>query len=89
MKKLVHQCIKCKRYHARLGNQWMAALPEERLALEEPFFTYTSVDLFGQFEVKRALDCQVLCGNFLLYDVEGGASGASVQLGDGLFYRRL
>ena len=31
----------------------MSALPHQRLALDQPFFTNTSVDLFGHFEVRR------------------------------------
>ena len=51
---VLRHCYACKRYHARLCSQIMADLPEERIAVNEPFFTYTSVDLFGPIEVKRA-----------------------------------
>lgn len=54
VKKLVRQCILWQRYNAGVGTQIMAALPNERHALSEPFFTNTSVDLFGHFAVKRA-----------------------------------
>jgi hypothetical protein len=54
VKKLIGECIKCKVYHARLGEQLMANLPRERLSIDEPFFTHTACDLFGHFEIKRA-----------------------------------
>ena len=53
VKGVLNKCLPCKRYHARVGEQIMAALPEERIITGKPFFDNTSVDLFGHFLVKR------------------------------------
>ena len=53
-RKIIHQCVICRRRKAKVGEQMMADLPTERVTPEEPPFTRVGVDYFGPFEVKRA-----------------------------------
>lgn len=54
VKKVVNKCITCKKQKARLCQQVMSALPQERTSRANPF-EYTTLDLFGPFEVRDAV----------------------------------
>lgn len=54
VKKVVNKCITCKKQKARLRQQVMSALPQERTSRANPF-EYTTLDLFGPFEVRDAV----------------------------------
>lgn len=49
--KVVDQCVICKKARARTCQQVMGDLPEERLSPAAPF-QFTSIDLFGPYQVK-------------------------------------
>ena len=49
--KVVDKCVICKKAKARTCQQIMGSLPEERLSPAAPF-QFTSVDLFGPYQVK-------------------------------------
>ncbi|TDH04610.1 hypothetical protein EPR50_G00134590 [Perca flavescens] len=50
-KKRVDNCVLCRKTRARKCQQIMSALPPERITPARPF-EYTTVDLFGPYEVK-------------------------------------
>ena len=54
VKKVLRNCVTCKKINGKLCTQKMADLPETRLAAGEAPFTHTGVDCFGPFCVKRA-----------------------------------
>lgn len=47
---LILKCVTCRKLHAKLEQQQMADLPQERLQ-QEPPFTYVGLDVFGPWEV--------------------------------------
>ena len=51
IKSLIHNCVPCRRYCGRCGEQKMADLPEERVTPEAPF-TNSGADACGPFKVK-------------------------------------
>ena len=53
VRKIINDCLQCKRRRAKPNVPVMASLPKERLALCEPPFTNTGVDYFGPMNVKR------------------------------------
>ena len=53
IKKICSKCVICRRYQARVGEQYMADLPQERLRPNEKPFSHVGIDYFGPFEVKR------------------------------------
>ncbi len=53
VRKVLNQCVGCKKRQAPMGQQKMADLPEDRTTPSKPPFTYTGVDCFGPFEVRR------------------------------------
>jgi len=53
VRKVVGNCIDCKRRNARPGMQLMAPLPATRLIPSEPPFTRVGVDYFGPLTVKQ------------------------------------
>ncbi|XP_077397336.1 BCAS3 microtubule associated cell migration factor isoform X1 [Festucalex cinctus] len=54
VKKVVNECVTCKKQRARLCQQVMSALPLECTNRANPF-EYTTLDLFGPFEVRDAV----------------------------------
>lgn len=52
-RKLIHECVACRRLHANIGQQKMADLPSDRVAPDLPPFTCVEVDYFGPIEIKR------------------------------------
>lgn len=53
-KKVINECITCKKQRARLCQQVMSDLPQERTRRANPF-EYTTLDLFGPFEVRDSI----------------------------------
>ena len=53
IRKIINECLHCKKRSAKPTVPLMASLPKERLALCEPPFTNTGVDYFGPMNVKR------------------------------------
>ncbi|XP_034028092.1 uncharacterized protein LOC117512219 isoform X1 [Thalassophryne amazonica] len=51
--KLIHTCVLCRKLRRPTENQRMAELPKERLEASAPF-TYSGMDCFGPFIVKKA-----------------------------------
>lgn len=58
VKKVIDECIICKKRRARLCRQVMSDLPRERTSRANPF-EHTTLDLFGPFEVKDAVKQRV------------------------------
>ena len=52
-RKTMKSCIFCRRYQAKVEQQKMADLPQDRITPDEPPFTHVGVDYFGPIEVKR------------------------------------
>jgi hypothetical protein len=52
-KRLVHECVPCRRRHGRTSSQLMADLPKERLTSNEKPFTSVGLDCFGPIMVSR------------------------------------
>ena len=46
-RKVISECNLCRRLHAKVGEQKMADLPQDRLLPDKPPFTNTGVDYFG------------------------------------------
>ncbi len=53
VKKVLRECVTCKRREAKVCVQEMSDLPADRVKAGEPAFTYVGVDYFGPFAVKR------------------------------------
>ena len=56
VRRVLSECVTCKRIHSRTQNQIMAELPPARFQIKEAPFSHTGVDLFGPFvtKVKRS-----------------------------------
>ncbi|XP_072768487.1 uncharacterized protein [Nerophis lumbriciformis] len=52
-RKVINDCIVCKRQRSKVGEQKMADLPLERIEPDKPPFTNVGVDYFGPIEIKR------------------------------------
>ena len=50
--RMIHECVTCRRLRAKVQEQKMADLPEDRLTPTHPF-TYCGVDYFGPWYVKE------------------------------------
>ena len=53
VRSILNECFSCRKRQAPTAQQKMADLPEDRVTPSKPLFTYTSVDCFGPFEVRR------------------------------------
>lgn len=52
-RKIISDCVVCRRNRGKLGEQKMADLPEERVLHEKAPFTNVGVDYFGPIDIKR------------------------------------
>ena len=52
VKRVLQNCVKCRKHHGRPMQQLMGELPKERVAATKPPFTFVGVDYFGPFSVK-------------------------------------
>lgn len=52
-RRIITDCVVCKRQRGRVGEQKMADLPLERILPDKPAFTNVGVDYFGPIEIKR------------------------------------
>ena len=52
LKKMLNNCVSCKKRQAAVAKQKMAALPYHRVTLDKPPFTFVGVDCFGPFTIK-------------------------------------
>jgi len=53
VRKVLGKCLFCKRRNAKVGKQFMADLPKERVMPDKPVFHATGIDFFGPFYVKE------------------------------------
>ena len=53
VRSIINRCVSCRKRQAPMAQQKMANLPEDRTTPSKPPFTYTGVDCFGPFEVRR------------------------------------
>lgn len=53
VKRVLQQCVVCRRWQGKACSQRMADLPSDRISPEEPAFTHVGIDCFGPFYVKR------------------------------------
>ncbi|XP_065152486.1 uncharacterized protein [Paramisgurnus dabryanus] len=54
VKKVLNNCVTCRKQRAKMCQQVMSDLPQERTKRASPF-EFTTLDLFGPFEVKDAV----------------------------------
>ncbi|KAJ8395856.1 hypothetical protein AAFF_G00027390 [Aldrovandia affinis] len=52
-RKIIRSCVFCRRLQAKVGEQKMSGLPEDRVSPDLPPFTHVGIDYFGPIEVKR------------------------------------
>ena len=50
-RKIINDCVKCRRLRGNVGEQEMADLPSDRITPDLPPFTNIGVDYFGPIEV--------------------------------------
>ena len=53
VKGLIHDCVTCKKLHAKPMVQLMSDLPIERIVPGLPVFTYTGVDVYGPYVIRN------------------------------------
>ena len=53
VRSVLNECFSCRKRQAPTSQQKMANLPEDRVTPSKPPFTYTGLDCFGPFEVRR------------------------------------
>ena len=57
VRSVIKRCVDCQKRNAKLSEQYMANLPEERITPNKPAFTYVGVDYFGPLQVRRRRSC--------------------------------
>ena len=62
VRQVLRKCVSCRKRNEAPMQQLMADLPKERLIPFEPPFTYTGVDFFGPFHVKRGRSAEKVYG---------------------------
>jgi len=53
VRRVLGNCLTCRKQNALKGQQVMANLPSDRLTPDEPPFSYVGIDFFGPFYVKQ------------------------------------
>ena len=53
VRKILSGCVSCRKRQAPAAEQKMASLPPDRTTPGKPPFSFTGVDCFGRFEVRR------------------------------------
>jgi len=53
VRKVLQECMICKKRDAKHGEQIMADLPEDRLTPDKPPFTFVGIDYFGPLYVRQ------------------------------------
>ena len=53
VRRVLGQCVLCRKRGARVGQQLMADLPRERTAAHQPPFSHVGVNFFGPFMAKQ------------------------------------
>ena len=61
-RQILRQCITCRKKNESPMSQKMGDLPGARLTAYEPPFTFTGLDIFGPFTVKRGRSSQKIYG---------------------------
>ena len=51
-RKIVHECLSCRKYHGMPGRQLMADLPSQRVNSSKVAFSSVGIDFFGPFYVS-------------------------------------
>ena len=80
VRQILSKCVSCRRRNAPTLQQVMADLPKERLVPYQPPFTYTCLDFFGPFCVKRSRStvkvygCVFVCFNSRAIHIEDVSS---------------
>lgn len=80
VRQTLSRCVSCRRRNAPTLQQVMADLPKERLVPYQPPFTYTGLDFFGPFFVKRSRStvtvygCMFVCFNSRAVHIEDVSS---------------
>ena len=80
VRQILSKCVSCRRRNAPTLQQVMADLPKERLVPYQPPFTYTGLDFFGPFYVKRSRStvkvygCIFVCFNSRAIHIEDVSS---------------
>lgn len=80
VRRVLRQCVDCRKRNESAMQQMMADLPKERLTPYEPPFTYTGTDFFGPFSVKRGrgtakvYGCIFVCFNSRAIHIEDVSS---------------
>ena len=80
VRQILSSCVSCRRRNSPPLQQVMADLPKERLIPYQPPFTYTGLDFFGLFYVKRSCStvkvygCIFVCFNSLAVHIKDVSS---------------
>ena len=80
VRQILSSCLSCRKRNAPPLQQVMADLPKERLIPYQPPFTYTGLDFFGPFYVKRSRStvkvygCIFVCFNSRAVHIEDVSS---------------